>query len=61
LICIAGVVSPISSKKMVPPPAASKRPIRRSTAPVKAPFSCPNSSLSKSCGESAAQLIDTND
>ena len=37
-------ISPISSRNSVPPLACSKRPIRRSTAPVKAPRSCPNSS-----------------
>ena len=41
---------------MVPPSASSKRPRRRSAAPVNAPFSCPNSSLSSSVSGSAAQL-----
>ena len=35
----AGSSSPISSRKSVPPCADSKRPMRRSVAPVKAPFS----------------------
>ena len=38
-------ISPISSKNRVPPSANSKRPTRLSMAPVKAPFSWPNSSL----------------
>ena len=40
--------SPISSRKMVEPLASSKRPVCRASAPVKAPFSRPNSSLSTS-------------
>src|ERR1700740_1769338 len=36
--------SPTSSRKIVPECAISKRPCRRCTAPVKAPFSWPNSS-----------------
>ncbi len=39
-------MSPISSRNRVPPRAALTRPSRRARAPVKAPFSCPNSSLS---------------
>ena len=39
-------MSPISSRKSVPPPACRKCPMRDSTAPVKAPRSCPKSSLS---------------
>lgn len=35
----AGDISPISSRKMLPPSADSKRPRRDDTAPVKAPFS----------------------
>src|SRR5216683_1436191 len=52
--------SPISSRKMVPPSAASKRPTRRCSAPVKAPFSCPKSSDAISEGEIAAQLTRMN-
>ena len=49
-------MSPISSRKSVPPWASSNLPRRTLTAPVKAPFSWPNSSLSiSSCG-TAAQL-----
>src|SRR5439155_1419247 len=52
--------SPTSSKKIVPPLACSNRPILRSCAPVKAPFSCPNNSLSSNVGESAALWTVTN-
>ncbi len=41
----------------MPPWASSKAPLRFTAAPVKAPFSWPNSSLSISCGEMAAQLM----
>ncbi len=40
--------------------ACSIRPILVAIAPVNAPFSCPNSSDSRSCSGSAAQLIATN-
>ena len=43
----------------MPPCASSKRPSCRATAPVKAPFSWPNSSLSASDSVSAAQLSAT--
>jgi hypothetical protein len=36
--------SPTSSRKSVLPSAASNLPARRCSAPVKAPFSCPQSS-----------------
>ena len=52
--------SPISSRKSVPPFAASARPIRRSRASVNAPFSWPKSSDSTSASGSAAQLRTTN-
>src|SRR5437667_2454189 len=58
--CVAGVISPTSSRKIVPPSASSKRPSRRSAAPVNAPFSWPNSSLSSSVSGSAAQFTATN-
>jgi len=48
--------SPISSRKMVPPSASSKRPNRLAMAPLKAPFSWPNSSLSTNPAGKAAQL-----
>ncbi|EWS52562.1 hypothetical protein X551_04651 [Methylibium sp. T29] len=49
----------ISSRNSVPPWARSKRPGREWSAPVKAPFSTPNSSDSTRSGGIAAQLIDT--
>ena len=59
LPCISSGRSPISSRKSVPPSASSKRPWRRLTAPVNAPFSCPKSSLSIRLGGSAAQFTRT--
>jgi hypothetical protein len=53
-------MSPHSSRKSVPPSLASNFPSRRATAPVNAPFSWPNSSLSTSSRASAAQFILTN-
>ena len=41
---VRGEMSPISSRKSVPPSASSKRPRRRAAAPVNEPFSCPKSS-----------------
>ena len=52
-------ISPISSSSSVPPSASSKQPTRRSTAPVKAPFSWPKISLSMSDSGIAAQLTAT--
>src|SRR5438094_2713623 len=46
LACSGRGRSPISSRKSVPPLAASKRPRRIWLAPVNAPFSCPKSSSS---------------
>ena len=60
LVCSAGDMSPISSRKMVPPSACSSRPILVLCAPVKAPRSWPNSSDSRSSVDSAAQLTATN-
>ncbi len=57
---IVASISPISSRKSVPPCARSNRPMRRSCAPVNAPFSWPNNSLSSSVGASAAQCTVTN-
>ena len=54
------VISPISSRKMVPPCACSKRPMRRACAPVNAPRSWPNNSLSSSVSGMAAQLMAMN-
>ena len=52
--------SPISSRKIVPPSAISKRPRRSRTAPVKAPRACPKNSLSKISRGMALQLTFTN-
>src|SRR3954470_12726446 len=52
-------ISLISSSSRVPPLASSNLPTRRATAPVKAPFSWPNSSLSSRCSGMAAQLTAT--
>ena len=52
--------SPISSRNSVPPLATSNRPTRCSSAPVKAPLRCPNSSLSIRLSGRAPQLIATN-
>ena len=51
--------SPISSRKSVERSAISNRPTCRDSAPVKAPFSRPNNSLSMSPDGSAAQLTRT--
>ena len=40
----------------MPPSASSNRPSRRSAAPVNAPFSCPNSSLSSKLSGNAPTL-----
>ena len=58
--CVAGVISPISSRNSVPRSASSKQPCRRSAAPVNAPFSWPKISLSSSVSGIAAQLMATN-
>ncbi len=52
-------MSPISSRKSVPPSLCSNRPTRCVMAPVNAPFSWPKSSLSSNCSGIAAQLIAT--
>ena len=41
--CISNDIVPISSRNNVPPFAMSKKPGLAVSAPVKAPFSCPNS------------------
>src|SRR5450432_1735305 len=58
--CRSMLSSPISSRKTVPPAAASKTPSRDDTAPVKAPRSWPKSSLSRSCGGMAPQSTTRN-
>ena len=60
LACSASGRSPISSRNSVPRCASSKRPGLRAAAPVNAPFSWPNSSVSSSVSGIAAQLIATN-
>ncbi len=52
-------VSVTSSRKRVPRRASSKVPSRRRSAPVKAPFSWPKSSLSTRFGEIAPQFTPT--
>ena len=59
LLCIGWGSSPTSSRKRVPRCAVSKSPFFVCTAPVKAPRTCPNSSLSISVSGMAAQLIGT--
>src|SRR6266498_1093663 len=54
--CISTGTSPISSRKSVPPSASSKRPGFEPTAPVNAPRSYPNSSLSTRSFGMAAQF-----
>ena len=53
-------ISPISSRNTTPPSAARKMPIAFPSAPVKAPFSWPNSWLSASVADRAPQLTGTN-
>ena len=53
-------MSPISSRKSVPPSARSKRPRLVATAPVNAPRTWPNSSLSSRPSGIAVQLIGRN-
>jgi len=54
-----GIV-PISSRKSVPPFAMSKYPFFAVSAPVKAPFSCPNRRDAASSRGNAPQLTATN-
>ena len=58
-VCASIGMSPISSRNSVPPWACSNRPWLRETAPVKAPFSWPNSSDSISSRGIAAILTAT--
>ena len=53
-------MSPISSRNSVPPFAAAKRPMRSRSAPVNAPRTWPNSSLSSSSSGIAPQFTATN-
>ena len=52
--------SPISSRNSVPPCASSKAPLRFETAPVNAPRTWPNSSLSMRFSGMAPQSTGTN-
>ena len=54
--CVRRLMSPTSSRKIVPRCASSNLPICFSVAPVNEPFSWPNSSLSISSSGIAAQL-----
>ena len=56
LACRRTSISEISSSSRVPPSASSNLPMRRAMAPVKAPFSWPNSSDSSRLSGMAAQL-----
>src|SRR4029077_6758374 len=58
-VCSGSDMSPISSRKSVPPSACSKRPRRCASAPVKAPRSCPKSSDSRRSAGMAAVLSAT--
>ena len=58
-VCASAGMSPISSRNRVPPWACSNLPMPRSVAPVKAPFSWPNSSDSISSRGIAAMLMAT--
>ena len=60
LACVLRLMSPISSRKIVPPSATSNLPRRSATAPVNAPRTWPNSSLSMSSSGIAAQFTSTN-
>ncbi len=53
-------ISLTSSSSSVPPLASSNLPMRLATAPVKAPFSWPNNSLSSRFSGIAAQLTEMN-
>src|SRR5580704_10036902 len=55
--CNSSGMSPISSRNSVPLLANSNRPAFCMMAPVKAPFSWPNSSLSSSPVGMAAQIV----
>jgi hypothetical protein len=60
LTCSASGMSPISSRKIVPPSAAWNSPLCACTAPVNAPRACPNSSDSSSGSGIAPQFTATN-
>ncbi len=57
--CVSGLMSPISSRNIDPVSADSNRPFLAATAPVNAPFVCPNSSDSSSSEGILEQLTTT--
>ena len=57
--CSSSGSSPTSSRNRVPPRAAAIRPAWSCTVPVKAPRTCPNSSLSSRSAGRAAQFSGT--
>ena len=59
LTCMGMVISPISSRKIVPWSATSNNPRRFWFAPVKAPLTYPKSSLSSRVSGNAPQLTET--
>jgi hypothetical protein len=56
LLCVSTGISEISSRNSVPPSACRKSPSRSAFAPVNAPLTEPNNSLSMSSRGRAAQL-----
>jgi hypothetical protein len=56
---MASGMSPISSSSSVPPEAFTSKPTRGALAPVKAPRTWPNSSLSSRLAGTALQLMAT--
>ena len=61
LTCSAGDMSPISSRKKLPPSAISNRPFLSLMAPVKAPLTWPNRALSSRLSLKAEQFWTTKD
>ena len=59
MACISRDSVPISSRNKVPPFAMSKKPSFAVSAPVKAPFACPNSMEAASSRGSTPQLTAT--
>src|SRR5205809_665762 len=58
--CVAGDISPISSRKNVPPRAAANSPCLSRTAPVNDPFTWPNNSDSSRLSGRAPQFSEKN-
>ena len=59
LACVSRLMLPISSRKIEPPSATSKRPRFVAIAPVKAPFMWPKSDDSRSSGGSDPEFTVT--